>query len=211
MVARHLKQPHRYVCVTDDPGIVDCETYPIWKDHNELKNHLGQDFPSCYRRLKIFDPETTRAMGIADGERVVSLDLDVVIVSALDPLFDRPEDFVGWRVPGGRNPSVFNGTLFMHRATTMSRLWNDFSPKDSPRLAMSSGYFGTDQGWLSYRLAQSAAGWTRDDGVLGYNQDCRLTGAVPAHARIISFHGGARKPWDARVRVESPWIIDHWR
>lgn len=210
MVARHLKQEHRYICITDDPTGIEGETFPIWGDCDELKNLSGNPMPSCYRRLKLFDGATTDAMGIARGDRVVSMDLDVVVVAELDPLFDRPEDFVGWRVQGGKHSSVFNGTLFMQRADTMSYVWNTFHPKNSPWAARHAGYYGTDQAWISYLLAPSAAGWSRKDGVLSYNQDCRLTGNLPAHTRLVSFHGGNHKPWIKRVQDESPWIRDYW-
>ena len=210
MFGRMMREPHRYLCVTDIPEGMHCETYPLWEDLSRVRNLVGGHLPSCYRRLKIFDPVTTRTMGIEDGDRVVSADLDIALVGDVSPLFDRPENFVGWRVPGGRHASVFNGTVFMHRAGTMSNLWTDFDPGKSPHDARNAGYFGTDQGWLSLRLASSAAGWTREDGVISYASDCRLTGALPDHARLISFHG-KRKPWQKEVQGESPWVREHWR
>jgi len=211
MVARHLKQPHRYICITDDSVGIDTETYPLWTDLRNLPNHVGTHLPSCFKRLKIFDGETTRAMGIADGDRVVSCDLDVVILNGLDILFDREEDFVGWRVPGGHHPSVFNGTIFMLRAGRYEHVWKKFQPSRSPQDARSAGYFGTDQGWLSYLLSKDAAGWTRKDGIISYQQDCRLTGALPPFARVVSFHGGKYHPWDERVQRDWPWVKQNWR
>ena len=149
-------------------------------------------------------------MGIADGERVVSLDLDMVIIKELDSLFDRDEDFIGWRVPGGRHPRVFNGTIFMHRAATMDHVWHLFNPNKSPATAKHAGYFGTDQGWLSYLLSDSAVGWTREDGIMGFGTDISLTGKIPAWTRLISFHG-RRKQWDDLIQRQNPWIKEYWK
>lgn len=211
MIARNLKQEHRYVCITDNPDGIEGETYPLWDDLSSLYSLVGRELPSCYKRLKIFDGATTRAMGIADGERVVSVDLDVVITGQLDPLFDRPENFVGWKVPGGRHRTVLNGTIFMQRAARMEHVWNQFDPRVSPGIARSQDYFGTDQAWLSYLLARNCAGWTRHDGVMAYSTDCRLIGRLPSHAVLVSFHGGKRNPWDASVQREAPWIKNYWR
>lgn len=210
MIAAHLRQPHRYVTVTDALAGLTGETFPLWDDLDGLPNLNGPDQPSCYRRLKLFDPETTRAMGIADDDRVVSLDLDVVAVGDLDPLFDRPEDFVGWRVPGAAHSSVFNGTIWMSRAASMPHVWNSFDPRRSPAVARTRGFHGSDQGWLSYLLSDKSAGWSRRDGIISYRDDVALTRKLPGHARLISFHG-LRKPWDADVRSADPWIEKHWR
>src|SRR5262245_47349875 len=111
---------HRLICITDDPKGVECETWALWKDYSQLFNPNGTQYPNCYRRLKIFDPITTRAMRIADGTPIVSIDLDVVVTRQIDKLMAMwPEDeFVGWRALSGyawRTPRYFNGSLFRFR------------------------------------------------------------------------------------------------
>lgn len=208
---RNYRGPVRTICVTDDPKGVNFETFPLWKDCEQLSNPSGQHLPSCYRRLKIFDTLTTSEMDIDEGERVVSLDLDVVFVRDVTPMFDRDEDFVGWRGVGAYNPVVYNGTLFMFRAGRVQRLWSEFDPSSSPLMANKARYFGSDQGYLSWKLAGSAPGWGTQDGMFSYTSDVRGSrGILPPLARIVSFNG-KRKPWEEQVQRNSPWIPRHWR
>lgn len=221
MIALHGKRmEYRLICITDDPAGVECETFQIWDDHAALANPCGQTLPRCYRRLKIFNPETTRSIGIQDGERVVSIDLDVVICADLSKLFVRYPDspFVGWKGMGWKNPHVYNGSLFMFSAGKMSFLWDEFDPVRSPQQSVQARYFGSDQGWMSYRLAGKYPGWGRQDGVFSYTSNLSIRGIrgpdgralLPSTARIVSFNG-RRKPWEAEVQEASPWIRDHWR
>src|SRR5262245_43727427 len=78
MVRRHYPDPHRFVCVTDDPrGITepDIEIYRLWQTFSNVRNPSGIKNPSCYRRLRVF----ARNAGEWLGERSVWLDLDCVI------------------------------------------------------------------------------------------------------------------------------------
>jgi hypothetical protein len=168
-----------------------------------VPNPHGAHNPSCYRRLKLFAPE----MGDVLGERFVCLDLDVVIVADLAPLWDRPEDFVIW---GETNPrSFYNGSMFMLRAGARPQVWEQFKPKTSPMLAKRAGRFGSDQGWISYVLGKGEAMWGRQDGVYSYRVHIAPAGDVlPSNARIVMFHGKV-DPWCYRAQCV-PWIREHW-
>jgi len=84
MVRRHYPDPHQFVCVTDDPDGLDKDirVLPLWNDFARMSHPSGPRYPSCYRRLRAFDPE----IGKVFGPRFVSLDLDCVIVNNLQPL-----------------------------------------------------------------------------------------------------------------------------
>jgi hypothetical protein len=209
MLARHYGAPYRLICITDDPQGVDCETFPIWADHANLHNPSGAVLPSCYRRLKIFDAETTRALGITEGERVVSIDLDCVLVSDLVPMFERAGDLVAWKGIGTFRPVVYNGSLFMFRAGRLQWLWDEFDPIESPKQTREARYFGSDQAWLSFRLNGKAPGWDVEHGVYSYARDVHLQ-ELPANARVVFFNG-KRKPWEAKTQASAPWITRHWR
>lgn len=207
---------HRFICITDDPRGIECETFPLWSDHSDLFNPAGAYLPSCYRRLKIFDRATTEAMWIATDSPIVSIDLDVVVLHDLSPIVSKcPEsDFIGWRttVGGHDRPMVYNGSLFRFRAGTMGHLWSDFDPDHSPAEARANRFFGSDQGWMSYKLANAYPSWGREDGVVGFVENLSPLhhhGELPANARIVCFNGLA-KPWDADVRLANPWIADRW-
>lgn len=182
-----------------------CETFPLWNDFSHMKNESGAHLPSCYRRLKLFSNEVSKQF----GGRIVSLDLDVVITGDLSPLWDQKDNFLGWRVPGVVHPQVFNGSMWMFRAGTQDPLWSKFVWNVSPTEANKAGYFGSDQAWISYKIADKSRGWTREQGVLSYPREQRRQ---PLHpwVRVVIFHG-KRKPWDLQTQKDSPWIADHWR
>ncbi len=208
---RHYDQPLRTICITDDPTGVEFETFPLWKACGDLANPSGGHLPSCYRRLKIFDPLTTSEMDIEEGAPVVSIDLDVVFCRDIKPMFRQVENFKGWKGVGAYNPVVYNGTMFQFRAGLMAHLWTDFDPKMSPKLANDARYFGSDQGWISYKIDGKAPGWTAADGMMSYTSDVRAARVhLPERARIVSFNG-KRKPWDELTLRASPWISQHWR
>lgn len=204
MVARHYTAPHRFVCITDDAtGLDGIDTIPLWPDHAELLSPHGSRNPSCYRRLKLFDPEIESLL----GRRYVCMDLDTVVVGDLAPIFERTEDFVIW---GETNPkSFYNGSLFMMTAGARAQVWDRFNPKTSPREAYRAGRFGSDQGWISHVLGGGEATWNRKDGVYSYRVHIAPHGnQLPADARIVMFHGKV-DPW-SYVAQQHAWVREHW-
>lgn len=201
MVLRHYKAPHRFICITDDPAGLDggIEVVPLWDHHASVPNPTGGGRPSCYRRLKLFDP----AMADVIGDRFVMLDLDCVICGDLSPLFDRPEEAVFWKSPTNEWP--YNGAMFMANTGARPQLWQDFDPLESPKLTQAAGYRGSDQAWISYKLGWNEATWTERDGVYYYGK-MRNRQSVPANARIIFTTGGSA-PWTLR----HPWVRKHYR
>lgn len=201
MVQRHYQAPHRFICVTDDAAGLDggIEVVPLWDDYASVPNPTGGGRPSCYRRLKLFDP----AMSDVIGERFVMLDLDCVICGDLSPLFDRPEDAVFWKSPTNEWP--YNGAMFMANTGARPQLWQDFDPLESPKLTQAAGYRGSDQAWISYKLGWNEATWADRDGVYYYGK-IRNRQSIPANARIIFTTGGSA-PWTLR----HPWVRKHYR
>lgn len=208
MIKRNYKKPCQLICITDDPkGIKEMDTIPIWDDHERVPNPSGKHLPSCYRRLKIFDPKVAEELG---ATRILSIDLDVVITGDVSMIFDRPDPFVGWKVPGVFVPEVYNGSMFMFTPGHYSWIWETFDPVKSPILAKQAGYQGSDQAWLSYCLKAREPGWGKHDGVYSYPRDVRTVMGLPAQARIVIFHG-ARKPWDSRHSRDRQWIMKHYK
>lgn len=215
MVARHLRLPHRFSCITDDAEGIDGDVrvIPLWDDFANVPNPSSPSNPSCYRRLRMFSPEARDII----GERIVSVDLDVVITSDLTPLFDRPEDFVIWGgqtvQPGGRGRvySWYNGSLMMLRAGTRTKVWTTFDPERSPRTANAAGCRGSDQGWISYCLGNKEAVWGTGEGVYSFrNHVVPRKGILPSNARIVAFHG-RHDPWQREVQQSFPWVAQHYR
>ena len=209
--AHHHKAAYRLICVTDDPtGITGCETFPLWDDHSNLRNPSGPQMPSCYRRLKLFDAPTQMAMGIIPGTKVCSIDLDTLFLSEVTDLYARPEPFVAVVVKGHNHVQVINGSMFMFTAGEYQWLWDRFDPVTSPGGAVKARFLGSDQGYLSWKLAGKiggeVGGWfPRDHGVLSYWRDLRVTRVLPANTKIVFFSGN-EKYWQNDVQRRSPWI-----
>lgn len=206
MVRRHYPHEHRFVCVTDKPSeLTGVETIQLWDDWADLRSPLGGSYPSCYRRLKLFAPDA----GETFGSRVVAIDLDMVIVRDLTPLFDRPEDFVIWGESDFPNTQAYNGSLWMLRTGTRTKVWTKFD-HNSPRLAMKSGSKGSDQGWLNHVLGMGEATWTRKDGVYSFRKHIAKGngGRLPADARVVAFHG-KRDPWQHDT-LNIDWVRKHY-
>lgn len=206
MVARHFQHPHRFICVTDDPAGIDpeVEIVPLWDTFSNLENPSGPTNPSCFRRLPMFGADAAKLF----GPRFVSLDLDVVIVGDMKPLWLRPEDFVIW---GDTNPTTpYNGSMMLMTAGARSKVFTEFDPVESPKKAQALGYFGSDQAWIGACLGRGEAMWTRRDGVYSYRNEIgtyRLE--LPRNAKIIIMHG-QHDPWDA-IPQRQPWVQEHYR
>jgi hypothetical protein len=84
-VARHLARPHRFVCFTDDASGLspDVQALPL----PELGLPAGQR-DRRWQKLAVFRDQ----LGDLTGPTLF-LDLDLVIVDALDPFFDLPGRF----------------------------------------------------------------------------------------------------------------------
>ena len=207
MIAKHYAKPHRFVCVTDEPGkLPGIETIPLWPDACSVPSPIGHSYPSCYRRLKVFAPDA----GEMFGPRLVSIDLDSVITGDITPLFDRPEDFVIWGESDFPNTTPYCGSMWMLRTGTRPQVWTKFDERLSPRLAMKAGCRGSDQGWISYVLGKGEAVWTRKDGVYSFRKHLskRPNYALPPDARIVFWHGKV-DPWSYRGQ-QIPWVQKHY-
>jgi len=204
MVSQNLDIPHKFVCVTNMPENINCETIPLWDD--PLVPGVLAHKPNCYKRLKAFSPEIKQIF----GERFISLDLDVVIRGNITDIIDRKEDFI--MLKGGSTP--YNGSMWMMTAGARKQVWEDFDPRASPAQAkaakMPSGknYYGSDQAWISYKLGTKEKTWDENDGIYQYwNGLNRNPGRIPENAKIIFFNG-AINPWDNEIRRKCPELFN---
>lgn len=203
---------YRILCITDDnAGVVECETYPLWQDMRDKPNYTGHELPSCYRRLRLYDAETQRAMGIDRGQRIVSLDLDTLITGQLKDVLNTPGRFVGWKMKGRHHDVVFNGSFQMFTAGDLQEIWSEFDPATSPAAAFNAGYLGSDQSWLSWKLANKEGsvglGWPQ---VASYPLNVRLQGLHDARTKIVFYHGQT-KPWYPAAFRETKLSERYWR
>jgi hypothetical protein len=206
MIAKHYAHPFRFVCVTDQPKLLPgIETIPMWDDCAAIPSPFGRHNPSCYRRLKVFAPDAGKVF----GPRLVSIDLDTIIVSDITPLFDRDEDFVIWGESDFPRKQWYNGSLWMLRTGTRTQVWTRFDPETSPTRAARAGCKGSDQGWINYVLGKDEATWGRKDGIYSFRKHLFPLGDVlPEDARVVSFHGRC-DPWSYQAQ-QFKWIRMHY-
>jgi hypothetical protein len=190
-VARHMEQPWRWL---------ECRPEP----HDVFLTEI----PGCFARLRMFDPDWQLRQGIEPQDRLVCLDLDSIVCSTLDPLFDRPEPFLILQGANASNPCPFNGSVMMLRAGYRPDVWSDFSLEAAGKIKHFE--FPDDQGWLWHKLPD-AAGWKAgsESGIYAFQKPgwpSRGT-ALAADARLVVFPG-----WrDPSLFTKLPWVQQHWR
>jgi hypothetical protein len=193
MIRGSMTDPHEIVVITDQPAhefSSELRVVPMWKD----LSHMGR----CWRRLKAFDPSMRELF----GPRFCWIDLDMVVLGDITPLFQRKEDIVFWKPGTTRTP--YNGSMVMMTAGARGDVWKKFSAQRAKVAINQMGYPGTDQAWWSCYLGPNEASWTPErDGVCAYWQNCRPS--PPTNARIVYFPGSL-KDNGSYVRNHSPWV-----
>lgn len=198
-VRRHSHSAHRF-CVfvdRDRPDISsDIERHRI-KDNSLTGRH-------CYCRLQMFDPTWQQQYGFQD--RIVSLDLDLVITGEIDALFDRPESFVILKGVHTVNPNPFNASIMMLRVGSHPEVWSEFTIERAAGVPFHE--FPDDQGWI-WHMLPGAGVWNagKESGVYAFQKPGWPQGwDLPAGARIVSFIG-KRKP---AMYSSLHWVRKYW-
>jgi hypothetical protein len=128
MVKRSLARDHEFVCFTDDPKGLKCETVK-----------LPGDLKGWWNKLFLFKP------GLFSG-RVLFLDLDVCITGPLDDLVDYATPFAiieDWHLPG------YNSSVFVMDHDAHPQVWEEFEPRVAKRLH-------GDQDWITEKIPNAA-------------------------------------------------------
>ena len=200
-VRKHLKQPFRFMCMTERDRIAN---FTNGIERHAIKDPMLTEIKGCFARLRMFDPGWQQNRQIDD--RLVCLDLDVVITGPLDPLFDRPELLVVLQGANASNPCPYNCSVMMLRKGAHTELWTDFDVNKLDYIPRHE--FPDDQGWLWYR-APKLAGWQvgAKSGIYAFQKPGWPPGeALPSDARMVSFIG-----WrDPNAFTRLPWVKEHW-
>jgi hypothetical protein len=202
-IVRHLKQPHRFLVMT--------ERERDWTPPDGIERHAIKDpellsVQGCFARLRMFDYGWQQNRKIDD--RLVCLDLDLVITGGLDVLFDRPESFVIFAGANSHNPCPFNGSVMMLRPNCHGEIWNDFSLQNIQQIPFYE--FPDDQGWIAHKLP-NAATWQcgKKSGIYAFMKPTTaqwIGQGLPDRARIVAFPG-ARQPKDFQ---HLNWVKQNW-
>jgi hypothetical protein len=206
MVSRHLHLPHEFCCITDRAEIGDgIRVIPL-----DDRTHVPS---TCGRKLTIWAPDAAERI----GKRILSLDLDMVIVDDITPLVDRPEDVVMFHNPnwvvGGRR-AFFQGSIQLMAAGSRPQVWSEFFSPSMPQ-RINRRFGGFEQAWLSEALDWHEAFWDHRHGILGAGRigdwsDKTVVRDLPENARIVVFPG-AREPSQAHVKEKFPWVEAAYR
>jgi hypothetical protein len=211
LFALHLPIPHRFVCISDDiEGFNDkvhiIKTPEAAVAAGKIRSPEGNRFPSCYRRLWAQSEEAAAIL----SPRVLLGDIDMIPVRDLSPIIQRDEPFVGWRPfrDWGRKMRI-GGGLYLFTPGTHVKVWTDFikNPHAAVAEARVAGFRGSDQAWLSHKLAGKVPVYGRDSGLYSI-RDLGSDHALPADARLVQMNG-PDKPWSYRGR--GSWVAHHWR
>lgn len=189
-IARNMRQEYRFAVFGPE----------------EEDEHLTE-IPGCFCRLRMFDPEWQEKQGIENGDRIVCIDLDVVVTGDLEPLFDREDPFLILQGANASNPCPYNGSIWSLIAGYRPDVWVDFS-LDAAK-AVAHDRFPDDQAWLADRIP-TATGWRvgSESGIYAFKKPGWPKGdELPKDARLVAFPG-----WrDPQHFKHLPWIKEHWR
>ena len=213
MLRRHLRAPYTLSCITDDPSGIDCEGLGVAPVQMEgrFDAHAGlrAGNRACFRRLRLLGKD----MADVFGPRVLQLDLDVVLVGDVTPLFDRPDPLVlVEQANTGTGRVTHNPSMLLMDAGVLDGAWAEFdaAPLETWHAARDRGWGCSDMAVINDYVARNAvpaATWGEADGVQAYwrpeNKQLR------PGARAVLFFGRAN-PGDADVQAASPWISEYW-
>jgi hypothetical protein len=202
-VARHLRIPHEFVCLTDTPDDLDgihCLPLPY-----------SGGYKNC-RRLWIFSEDAAKL-----GDRLLQIDLDMVIVDDITDLVNRTEPFVVWKSDSvGAIGYALNPSFLMVDAGARADIWRNYRMDEKAAVEHAKrDCVGSDQAVMTDVLRdEDVPVWTAADGILAYRVVCGPKGGnglmLPEGARVMSFHG-PRDPSMRAFQDASPWIAEHWR
>lgn len=210
MVRRSLAPPFRFVCLTDDAAGIDAgvECLPIPFVHAERPGRDGG-----WRKLSTFEATLHDLCGTA-----LFLDLDLVVVRPLDPLFEAEGEVLIARDARLAAAGIGNSSVYRFRIGAHPGFVDGFRADPDGIIA---GY-RNEQAYLSERLREAGLyrewppGWC-----VSFKHDCMppwptnywRAAACPPEARIIFFHGHP-KPEEALAGFPSlgrwtrptPWL-----
>lgn len=233
MLSRHLSVPHTITVISDRPmGIPSGMTFfniseTLLERKKKLHNNKRLLTKNCMRRMWLYSQEADRL-----GERLLQLDIDMVLTDSIDPLVNRPEPFVIWKGDSTKQVTnkvyrphgwAYNATIMLLNPGSRRDVWDRWfdDPIGIYKESRDAGWdpdTNSDQAIATYLLheREPVAHWTSADGIHAYRGFAGKYGekdkGLPAGARVVSFHGmsGARTPEKPELQERSPWIRQHW-
>ncbi len=181
MVSRHLKIPHHFICLTDEPSRYKNAPFEVRKEQSGLSG--------WWVKTGMFNPKN-RLKG-----RILYLDLDIIILKDLSPLIEphlKTKDF--WIIEDWLE-ATFNSSVMLFSAERCHHLYEAFSWRDQ-------GIYQTDQHFLHAKLDHYQL-FDRTK-IVSYKHD-HCDAAPPDDARIVVFHG-----YPKPHHFETGWVSEKW-
>ena len=219
MVRRHLSGDFSFVCLTDDASGIRPEVRCLPIPDLPLAPEQPGVPDRAWRKLTTFSADLHGLRGTG-----LYLDVDVVVVGALDEFFTQPGRFLiikdyrrPWRVTG--NSSVYRFEIGAHA---------DVLAHFSAHEAAIRQRFRNEQAYLSdYLHGKGLLGYWPSGWCPSFKYHCIAPWPanywrephIPHHARVVIFHGECNPP-DAlagrrnrALRFIRParWVASHWR
>lgn len=207
MVARHMYQDYEFVCLTDDKHPIDGVRSIILENQDYKKQ--------WWHKVHMFDPN------LPLSERILYLDLDVVIVDKLDKLTKGiTSEFMGIRdFNRCFNPkwNCLNSSVLSWNFGDHSKIFDNFKrdPKAAQRMH-------GDQDWI-WQVARPQITFWDERYIRSYKWEVRQRSELivknskrifktvrhdvtaPKHCSVLVFHGEPN-PEDVQDRL----IVDNW-
>jgi len=225
MVRRHLTGDFRFICLTDDSSGIRSEVQCLPIPALNVQLAPGQR-DGAWKKLTTFDAHLCQQYGLRGT--ALFLDVDVVVVGALDDFFRQPGEFLiiqdyprwwrfGRRIIG--NSSVYRFALGAHV---------DVLDYFRAHMDAVQARYRNEQTFLSHFLHQQGklAYWPpawcpsfKYHSIPPWPVNYWRAPTLPPEARIMIFHGECNPP-DAlagqrnrRLRFIQPahWVAEHWR
>jgi hypothetical protein len=200
-IQRHLKRPHRFLCMTERDRIAN---FSSGIERHAIKDPELTRVQGCFARLRMFDKGWQHNRAFTGP--IVCMDLDVVITGELDPLFNRKEPLVVLSGANSMNPCPYNNSIFMFQPGAHPELWSDFSMDAAVKIRQHK--FPDDQGWFWHKVP-NAAKWKAGSlsGIYAFGKPGWPRGEqLPSDARMVAFPG-ARDP---AQYANLHWVREHW-
>lgn len=174
MVQRHITIRHRFTCFVDDPKGIDKKVYCVPLMRPVM---LG-----WWNKLNFFKLK---------DERVLFLDLDIIILNNIDSLLEIGDDFAVLRCPNIRK-HMFNTTVM------------SFNPSKCKLRIDKTEYF-SDQEYIQDHLEGEKV-FIEDERIVSYKYNIEHLGEEPRDMKIVYCHGEP-KPHE----LEHDWVKENWR
>lgn len=185
MVRRNIKDgfPGKFICFTEDPAGL----------HKDIETRqLPRNLVGWWNKLYLFKQGL-----FPDGDRVLYLDLDTVIVSSLDEIITYNGAFAILR--DFYRPNGYGSAIMAWEANTLSQIWEHYVLAHYPAIE------GGDQAWIE-EIYSNADIW-QDlyvNSFVSYKEHCKE--GIPKNAKVICFHGNPRPH-----EVLTGWIPQIWK